>query len=215
MNERLFRILLESFPKILLPGLTMTIPLTVISFSLALVIAVVTAIVQFANVKVLKQIARGTPLLVQLYVIFYGLPNLGIMLEPFPSAVLVFSINEGAYCAETIRAALESVPKGQLEAGYCVGMSYMQIMRRILLPQAMRTAFPTLSNNLISMVKDTSLAANITVMEMFMVTQRIASRYYEHLALYIEVALIYLLFCTVLTKLQSWGEKKLSSYGAV
>ena len=117
MNERLFRILLESFPKILLPGLTMTIPLTVISFSLALVIAVVTAIVQFANVKVLKQIARfyiwvvrGTPLLVQLYVIFYGLPNLGILLPPFPSAVLVFSVNEGAYCAETIRAALESVP---------------------------------------------------------------------------------------------------------
>ena len=143
MNERLFRILLESFPKILLPGLTMTIPLTVISFSLALVIAVVTAIVQFANVKVLKQIARfyiwvvrGTPLLVQLYVIFYGLPNLGIMLEPFPSAVLVFSINEGAYCAETIRAALESVPRGQLEAGYCVGMSYMQIMRRIEIGRA-------------------------------------------------------------------------------
>ena len=222
MSQRLLNILIESFPKILLPGLTMTIPLTVISFSLALVIAVIAAMVQFANVKVLKQIARfyiwvvrGTPLLVQLYVIFYGLPNLGIMLEPFPSAVLVFSINEGAYCAETIRAALESVPKGQLEAGYCVGMSYMQIMRRIVLPQAMRTAFPSLSNNLISMVKDTSLAANITVMEMFMVTQRIASRYYEHLALYIEVALIYLLFCTVLTKLQAIGEKKLNSYGAV
>ena len=222
MSQRLLNILMESFPKILLPGLTMTIPLTVISFSLALVIAVVAAMVQFANVKVFKQIARfyiwvvrGTPLLVQLYVIFYGLPNLGIMLEPFPSAVLVFSINEGAYCAETIRAALESVPKGQLEAGYCVGMSYMQVMRRIVLPQALRTAFPSLSNNLISMVKDTSLAANITVMEMFMVTQRIASRYYEHLALYIEVALIYLLFCTVLTKLQSIGEKKLNSYGAV
>ena len=205
---------MESFPKILLPGLTMTIPLTVISFSLALVIAVVAAMVQFANVKVFKQIARvyiwvvrGTPLLVLLYVIFYGLPNLGIMLEPFPSAVLVFSINEGAYCAETIRAARESVPKGQLEAGYCVGMSYMQIMGRIVLPQALRTAFPSLSNNLISMVKDTSLAANITVMEMFMVTQRIASRYYEHLALYIEVALIYLLFCTVQTKLQAMGEK--------
>ena len=221
MNQRLLGILLDSFPKILLPGLTMTIPLTVISFSLALVIAVVTAMVQFANVKVLKSIARfyiwvvrGTPLLVQLYVIFYGLPNLGVMLDPFPSAVLVFSINEGAYCAETIRAALESVPKGQLEAGYCVGMSYMQTIRRIILPQAMRTAFPSLSNNLISMVKDTSLAANITVMEMFMVTQRIDSRYYEHLALYIEVALIYLLFCTVLTKLQALGEKKLNSYGA-
>ena len=222
MNQRLLGILLDSFPKILLPGLTMTIPLTVISFSLAMVIAVVTAMVQFANVKVLKHLARfyiwvvrGTPLLVQLYVIFYGLPNLGILLSPFPSAVLVFSVNEGAYCAETIRAALESVPKGQLEAGYCVGMSYMQVMGRIVLPQALRTAFPSLSNNLISMVKDTSLAANITVMEMFMVTQRIASRYYEHLALYIEVALIYLLFCTVLTKLQSIGEKKLNSYGAV
>ena len=222
MNQRLLGILLDSFPKILLPGLTMTIPLTVISFSLAMVIAVVTAMVQFANVKVLKHLARfyiwvvrGTPLLVQLYVIFYGLPNLGILLPPFPSAVLVFSVNEGAYCAETIRAALESVPKGQLEAGYCVGMSYMQVMRRIVLPQALRTAFPSLSNNLISMVKDTSLAANITVMEMFMVTQRIASRYYEHLVLYIEVALIYLLFCTVLTKLQSIGEKKLNSYGAV
>ena len=221
MNERLFRILLESFPKILLPGLTMTIPLTVISFSLALVIAVVTAIVQFANVRVLKQIARfyiwvvrGTPLLVQLYVIFYGLPNLGIMLEPFPSAVLVFSINEGAYGAETIRAALESVPKGQLEAGQCVGMTYMQIMRRIILPQALRTAFPTLANSLIAMVKDTSLAANITVTEMFMTTQRIVARTYEPLALYLEVGLVYLLFCTVLTRVQAWGEKMLNRRGA-
>lgn len=222
MSERLFNILVESFPKILIPGLTMTIPLTVISFSIAMVIAVAAAMVQFANVKGLKQLARfyiwvvrGTPLLVQLYVIFYGLPNLGVMIDPFPSAVLVFSVNEGAYCAETVRAAMESVPHGQIEAGYCVGMTYMQIMRRIVLPQALRIAFPSLSNNLISMVKDTSLAANITVMEMFMVTQRIASRYYEHLALYIEVALIYLLFCTALTKLQSMGEKKLNSYGAV
>ena len=222
MSERLISILLDSFWKILLPGLTMTIPLTVLSFSIAMVIAVAVAMVQFANIRILKQLARfyiwivrGTPLLVQLYVVFYGLPNLGIMVKPFPSAVIVFSLNEGAYCAETVRAALESVPKGQLEAGYCVGMSYLQTIRRIILPQALRTAFPSLSNNLISMVKDPSLAANITVMEMFMVTQRIASRYYEHLALYIEVALIYLLFCTVLTKLQSWGEKKLSSYGAV
>ena len=221
-SNRLVNILLESFPKMLLPGIKVTIPLTAISFSVALVIAVIAAMIQVAKVPVLRQlvrfyiwVVRGTPLLVQLYVVFFGLPNLGVVLEPFPTAVLVFSINEGAYCAETIRAALESVPRGQLEAGYCVGMSYMQIMRRILLPQAMRTAFPSLSNNLISMVKDTSLAANITVMEMFMVTQRIASRYYEHLALYIEVALIYLLFCTVLTRLQSWGEKKLSSYGAV
>ena len=198
----------------------MTIPLTVLSFAFALVIAVVTALVQFAGVRGLRQVARfyiwvirGTPLLVQLFVVFYGLPNLGILIDPFPAAVLVFSINEGAYCAETIRAALESVPRGQMEAGECVGMSYLQIIRRIVLPQAMRTAFPTLSNSLISMIKDTSLAANITVTEMFMVTQRIVARTYEPLALYIEVGLIYLLFCTVLTKLQRVGEKKLQSYG--
>ena len=106
----------------------------------------------------------------QLFVVFYGLPGVGIILDPFPAAILVFSINEGAYCAETMRAALESVPHGQIEAGYCVGMNYLQIMRRIVLPQALRTAFPPLSNSLIAMVKDTSLAANITVMEMFMAT---------------------------------------------
>lgn len=212
---------MDSFGKILLPGLTVTIPLTAIAFSLALVIAVIAALVQFANVKVFRHIARfyiwifrGTPLLVQLFVVFYGLSRVGIVMEPFPAAVLVFSLNEGAYCAETIRAALESVPAGQLEAGYCVGMSYLQTMRRIILPQAMRTAFPPLSNSLIAMVKDTSLAANITVTEMFMVTQRIVARTYEPLLLYVEVGLIYLLFSTVLTKLQRIGEKKLQPVGA-
>ena len=217
---RLWELFLDSFPKILLPGLTATIPLTIISFTLAMVIAVVMALVQFANVRGLKQIARfyiwvfrGTPLLVQLFVVFFGLSRVGIVLPPFPAAVIVFSLNEGAYCAETVRAALESVPSGQMEAGYCVGMSYLQIIRRIVLPQAMRTAFPALSNSLISMVKDTSLAANITVTEMFMVTQRIVARTYEPLLLYLEVGLIYLIFSTVLTKLQRVGEKKLQTYG--
>ena len=217
---RLWELFLDSFPKILLPGLTATIPLTIISFSLAMVIAVVVALVQFANVRGLKQIARfyiwvfrGTPLLVQLFVVFFGLSRVGIVLPPFPAAVIVFSLNEGAYCAETVRAALESVPSGQMEAGYCAGMSYLLIIRRIVLPQAMRTAFPPLSNSLISMVKDTSLAANITVTEMFMVTQRIVARTYEPLLLYLEVGLIYLIFSTVLTKLQRVGEKKLQTYG--
>lgn len=219
MDSQLIGILTDSFGKILLPGLTMTLPLTAISFALALIIAVAAALVQFANVRVLKQLARfyiwvirGTPLLVQLYVVFFGLPNVGITLEPFPAAIIVFSINTGAYAAETVRAALEAVPVGQIEAGECVGMSYLQVMRRIVLPQAMRTAFPSLANSLISLMKDTSLAANITVTEMFMATQRIAARTYEHLALYIEVAFIYLLFSTVLTKLQRVGEKRLSAY---
>ena len=219
MTERVWHILLESFPKILLPGLKMTLPLTAIAFSIAMVIAVVVALVQFAHVKGLTQAARfyiwvvrGTPLLVQLFVVFYGF-RAGAIMSPFWAAVLVFSINEGAYCAETMRGALESVPAGQIEAGYCVGMSYTQIMRRIVLPQALRTAFPSLSNNLISMVKDTSLTANITVLEMFNATQRINARYYEPLALYLEVAVIYLLFSTGLTWLQRLGENKLNSLG--
>lgn len=206
----------DSFWDILLPGLTMTIPLTLIAFSFAMGIAVAVALVQFANVRILNQAARfyiwvirGTPLLVQLFVVFYGLPRAGILIDPFPAAVLVFSVNEGAYCAETIRAALEAVPAGQMEAGQCVGMSWIQTVWRIVLPQALRIAFPALSNSLIAMIKDTSLAANITVTEMFMVTQRIVARTYEPLALYIEVGLIYLLFCTVLTKVQRFGEKKL------
>ena len=203
MSERLWGILVDSFGKILLPGLTVTIPLTAISFTLALIIAVAVALVQFAHVPVLQRLAR-----------FYIWVIRGILIEPFPAAVLVFSINEGAYCAETIRAALESVPKGQMEAGQCVGMSYLQIIRRIILPQALRTAFPTLASTLIAMVKDTSLAANITVTEMFMTTQRIVARTYEPLALYIEVGLVYLLFCTVLTRLQAVGERYLNSKGA-
>ena len=219
-GNRILDLMIESFGTILIPGLTMTLPLTAISFAIGLMIAVVTALVQFANIQGLKQLARfyvwvirGTPLLVQLFVVFYGLPNVGILIDPFPAAVLVFSINQGAYCSETIRAALESVPAGQMEAGQCVGMSYLQIIRRIILPQAMRTAFPPLSNSLIGLVKDTSLAANITVVEMFMATQRIVARTFESLALYIEVGIIYLLFCTVLTKLQMIGEKKLDFYG--
>lgn len=220
MNERLVGILADSFFRILMPGLTVTIPLTVLSFAFAMVIAVALALVQFAGIRGLKELARfyvwvirGTPLLVQLYVVFFGLPNLGVTLPGFPAAVIVFSMNQGAYCSEILRGTLEAVPKGQMEAGYCVGMSYLQIMRRIVLPQAFRIAFPSLSNSLISMVKDTSLAANITVAEMFMATQRIVARTYESLALYLEVGMIYLLFCTILTRLQREGEKRLALEG--
>lgn len=214
-------LLLDSFTKILIPGLTVTIPLTIISFSLAIVLGTITALVQFANVKYLKKLARfyiwiirGTPLLIQLFVVFYGLPSIGIVIDPFPAAIIVFTINEGAYSAETIRGALESVPRGQIEAGYCSGLTFMQIMWHIVLPQAFRTAFPSLANSLIAMVKDTSLAANITVMEMFMVTQQIVARTYKALLLYLELAAIYLLFSTVLTKLQTYVEKKLNARGA-
>lgn len=215
MNN-IVQLVIDSFPKIILPGLTLTLPLTAVSFSLALIIAVISAMIQFAEIKVLKQIVRGyiwimrgTPLLIQLYVVFFGLPSVGIIIDPIPSAILVFSLNEGAYCAETIRGAMESVSKGQIEAGYCTGMSYMQIMLHIVLPQTFKTAFPALSNSLIGMVKDMSLTANIAVAEMFYRTQRIISLYYNALVFYLELAVIYLIFCTALTFLQRFVEKKL------
>ncbi len=220
MNERLWNILLDAFPKLLRYGAEVTLPLTALSFLLALAVSVIVALIQYANVRVLRQICRfyiwiirGTPLLVQLYLVFYGLPSVGIVLNAFPAAVLVFGFNEGAYMAESMRGALESVSTGQMEAGYCVGMNYLQIMVHVVLPQAFRTAFPALSNSLISMLKGTSMASTITVMEMFRQAQVINGRVYESLGLYAEVALIYLLFCTLLTWLQRLGEKRLASYG--
>jgi cystine transport system permease protein len=220
MNDRLIRILTDAFPQLMEKFFTMTLPLTALSFALALLISVGVAMIQYARVRGLQRlcriyiwIVRCTPLLVQLYLVFYGLPSLGILLDAFPTAVIVFGINEGAYMAESMRAALEAVPSGQLEAGYCVGMSYMSIMRHVILPQAFRTAFPSLFNSLISMVKGTSLASVITVTEMFRQAIVINGRVYESLALYTEVALIYLAFCSLLTLIQRWGEKKLGAYG--
>ena len=223
MSDRFTRvvgILIDSLPKLLRYAATATVPMTILSFAIALVLAVLVAMVQYANVKVLRQICRfyiwivrGTPLLVQLYLVFYGLPSLGIMLPAFPAAVIVLGFNEGAYMAETMRGALESLSQGQLEAGYCVGLNFIQIMTHIVLPQAFKTAFPALGNTVIGMLKETSLAATITVTEMFRKAQEINGRVYESLALYSEVALLYLLFCTVLTFLQRLGEKVLNSKG--
>ncbi len=220
MNERLWGILVDSFPKLLEYGIKVTVPLTIFSYAIALAVALIVALIQYANVKVLRQICRfyiwvtrGTPLLVQLYIVFFGLPGIGIKLDAFPAAMIVLGFNEGAYMAETIRGALESVSRGQMEAGYCVGLSFPKIMWHVVLPQAFRTAFPALGNSLISMLKATSMAATISVMEMFRQAQVINGRVYESLGLYCEVALIYLLFCTFLTWVQRWGEKRLAAYG--
>lgn len=185
---------LESFSKIFISGIIMTLPLALVSFIIAMLLAIVCAMIQYAKVPIAKNIVqfyiwifRGTPMLVQLFIMYFGMQSIGVRISAITAAIIVFSLNTGAYCAETIRGSIESVPQGQLEAGYCVGMSYMQIMMHIILPQAFRSAFPSLFNNLISLVKDTSLAANITVTEMFMQTERIAGRTYQFMQLYIAV----------------------------
>ena len=217
-NARVWKLLADSLWPLLSKGLTVTIPLTLASFTLGLALAMVAAFVQVAKVPVLRRLARfyiwvfrGTPMIVQLFIVFYGLPGLGVYVNSIPAAIIVFSLNTGAYAAETVRAAIESVPVGQFEAGYMVGMNYMQIMGRVVLPQAMRTAFPPLFNTLIGLVKDTSLAANITVVEMFRTAQLIAARTYDVFAMYCEVAVLYLFFCTFLTWVQHVCERKLEA----
>lgn len=217
MDGRLWGVIVDSFDKLLIPGLTVTIPLTLISFVVRLALAIAVALVCVAKVPVIQRIAqfyvwvfRGTPLLVQLFVIFFGLPSVGIVVPAFPSAIIAFSLNVGAYASETLRGAILAVPKGQIEAGLTTNLNYLTIMRLIVLPQAFKSAFPALFNTFISLVKDTSLAANITVAEMFMAAQRIVATTYEPLVLYCEVGLIYLAFCTVLTWLQGICERQLA-----
>ena len=216
MSERLAGLLADSFTKILIPGIRVTIPLTIASFALGLVIAMTLALVQVAKVPVLSRIARiyiwifrGTPLLVQLFIIFFGLPSIGIMLDAFPAAVIAFGMNSGAYNAEVLRSAILAVPAGQSEAAALIGMTYPQTMFHIVLPQAFPIAFPSLFNSLIGLVKDTSLASSITVIELFTAAQQIAARTFEPFALYMEAAVIYLIFCTLLTWLQGVLEGKL------
>ena len=211
LSNRTVSVLWEALPRILSAGLTMTIPLTLVSFTLAMVLAVAVALVQYAKVPVLSQLARfyiwvirGTPLLVQLFIIFYGLPSVGIMLDAFPAAVIAFAFNEGAYCAETMRGALESVPQGQLEAGYCVGMSWWQIMRRIVLPQAMRIIIPPTGNETIGMLKTTSLVTAVPfTLELQFATNAIANRIYKPIPLLLVACFWYLLITSILMVVQS------------
>ena len=218
MDSRIVNELIESFPKLLIPGLTVTIPLTVLSFSIGLVIALITALVQIAKIPVLRRLARFyiwiircTPMIVQLFVVYFGLPSIGIRLASFPAAVLVFSVSVGAYCSETIRAAIESVSSGQLDAAYCSGLTFRQAMFHIIIPEACSTAFPPLSNSLIGLVKDTSLAYSVALVEILASAQRIAARTYDYLWLYLEAALVYLIFCSVLTVIQRRAEKYLEA----
>lgn len=158
-------------------------------------------------------------MLVQLFIVYFGLPYLkikgltpeGIKLDPFMAGVLTFSLNTGAYASETIRAAIESVPSGQWEAAASIGMTRTQTLKRIILPQALRVSVPPLANSFISLVKDTSLAASITIVEMFEVSQQIAAENYEPLLMYSLVAVVYAIFCTILSWLQGKLEKKLNA----
>ncbi len=209
----------SSFLPLLKGALLYSLTLAIVSFFFGLILAVLTALARLSGIKPLVGLARfyvslirGTPLLVQLFIIFFGLPSVGIMIDPFPSAVIGFSLSVGAYSSEVVRAAILSIHKGQWEAAYSLGMTYWQALRRVVLPQAARVSVPPLSNSFISLVKDTSLAAAILVPEMFRKAQEIVASTYEPLLVYSEAALIYWMICFVLSFIQDRIENKLDRY---
>lgn len=202
-------------------ALTMTIPLTVISFAIGLVIALGVALARLSSNVVLSNVARfyisvirGTPLLVQLFIVFFALPEFGVRIDPFPAAVIAFSLNVGGYAAEIIRSAILSIPKGQWEAAETIGMTYATSLRRIVLPQAARVAVPPLSNTLISLVKDTSLASTILVTELLRQAQIVAAPTFEFFALYGTAAVYYWVICLALSFGQGRIERRLERYVA-
>ncbi len=221
MDPSAWDLLLSSFWPMVQGALVGTIPLALASFAIGMVLAVIFALMRLSKVKLVSGIARvyisvvrGTPLLVQLFVIFYGLPSIGLVFDPWPSAVVAFSINVGGYAAEVVRAAILSVPKGQWEAAYMIGMSHRRALTRIILPQAARVSVPPLSNTFISLVKDTSLASLILVTELFREAQKVAAFSGDFMLLYLEAALIYWIVCLVLSSGQGLLEKRLDRYVA-
>ena len=202
-------------------AITMTIPLTIISFAIGLVIALAVALARLSPNVLLTNAARfyisiirGTPLLVQLFIVFFALPEFGVKIDPFPAAIIAFSLNVGGYAAEIIRSAIQSIPRGQWEAAETIGMNYAGALRRIVLPQAARVAVPPLSNTLISLVKDTSLASTILVTELLRQAQIIAAPTFEFFALYGTAAVYYWVICLVLSFGQSRVERRLERYVA-
>lgn len=222
-------IFISALPKLLEAMVKYTIPLTLLSFTFGIIIAVIVALIKFLNPKVsgivsilwklLRLLAsfyvwvfRSTPLLVQLFIIFFGLPAIGVKLPAFTAAVIGFSLNTGAYASETIRSALLSVNKDQWDAAYTLGFSTPKTLWKIIMPQAFRIVLPPLSNEFIGLVKDTSLASTITIAEMFQISQQYAAQNYEPLLMYVEVAALYAMLCTILSVLQHYLEKKSSRY---
>ncbi|GGU13490.1 ABC transporter substrate-binding protein [Lentzea flava] len=196
-----------------------TIPLTALSFTIGLILALLVALARISPYRVLSGLARafisiirGTPLLLQLFIVFYGLPQIGLKFPPFTAAVVAFSLNVAGYAAEVVRSAILSVPRGQFEAAATIGFGYAQSLRRIVLPQAARTAVPPLSNTLLSLLKDTSLGSVVLLTELFRESQLAAAESNEFLALYSFAGLYYWLICVALSAGQKRLETRLNRY---
>ncbi|HEX7127959.1 MAG TPA: amino acid ABC transporter permease [Thermodesulfobacteriota bacterium] len=182
----------------LLAGLRLSVTLTLVSMALGLLCGFVAAVARGSGSRLARapfdlyvSFFRGTPLLVQIFLVYYGLPQFGITLDPVPSAIVVFTLNAGAYLSETIRGAFFAVPHGQREAALSTGLSPGQMLWYVVVPQALRVAIPPIGNTFVSLLKDTSLAAVITIVELMRAGMLIYARTFDPFTVLIEVALIY------------------------
>jgi cystine transport system permease protein len=218
MSDSSLQLILDSLP-FLFKGAVWTVLLSLGGMFFGLVLGFFLALMRLSRVTLLRIVARvyvsffrGTPLLVQLFMIYYGLPELGLQLDPLPAALVGFSLNMAAYVCEILRAAIASIDRGQWEAAASIGMTRAQTLRRTILPQAARTALPPLGNSFIALVKDTSLAATIQVPEMFRQAQLITARTFEIFSMYLTAALIYWVLASALAAVQNALEKRVNQH---
>ncbi|UTH76543.1 amino acid ABC transporter permease [Chromobacterium sp. IIBBL 290-4] len=209
--------LFEAALPVMLKGAGYTLAFALVAMVLGLALGFAVAMVRVAKLPLLSQLAafyvsamRGTPLLVQIFVIYYGLPGIGLELDPVPAGVLALTLNVAAYLSESLRGGIAGVAKGQWDAAFSLGLSWWQTMRHIIAPQALRLSVPSLSNSLISLIKDTSLVSVITVTELMLATKEVIAQTFQPLPLYLAAAAIYWLLSASFERLQRRVEDKLN-----
>ncbi|MGU1250418.1 amino acid ABC transporter permease [Pseudomonas aeruginosa] len=202
----------------LLQGAMYTVLFAAVSMVLGLILGFSVAVVRVTKVPVVSQIAavyvsafRGTPLLVQIFVLYYGLPSVGIEFTPVTAGILALTLNVAAYLSESRRGAILGIDKGQWEAGLSVGLTWGQTLWNIITPQALRLAVPSLSNSLISLIKDTSLISVITVTELMLATKEVIAETFQPLPLYLAAAGIYWLLSALFERVQKALENRLTA----
>ena len=209
-------VLIESFPALLV-GAVQTLKLTSVAVGIGLIIGTFVGMARLSKYKFLSypatvyvEFLRGTPLLVQIFIVYFGLPELGIKLDAYPAAITALGLNSGAYVAEIVRAGIQSVPKGQYQAARSLGLSHWQSMRYVILPQAFRNILPALGNEFITLTKDSSLASVIGVAELMRKGQFIISRTFQTFSIYTGVAIVYFILTFTISRLVRWVEKRLA-----
>jgi polar amino acid transport system permease protein len=189
---------------------------TVFTILLSWICGLVAALAKASSFRMLRAPAefyiwfiRGTPTLIQVFVVYFGLPQIGLRLEPFVAGVVALGVNDGAYVAEILRSGLRAIPRGQGESSLALGMSSAQALRRIIVPQVIRITLPALTNEAVSTLKNTSLLSTITVVELTLHTQTIIAQTFQPFEFYGLAALLYLAMTSLLTRTATWVEHRL------